>query len=302
MAGQYQLRFQGGTDRSAQNQFIADRLRETAALLEQRAANRFRVAAYRRAAETVESLTEDVATILEKEGFDGLTALPAIGVVTGNAIVEILMTGQWSQLERLRGGLDPESLFKKVPGVGPKLARRIIDQLHIDSLEALEGAAHDGRLQNISGFGPRRAAIVRSTLAEMLGRRRWPVETKREEPGIDMLLDVDREYREKAGTGRLRRIAPKRFNPNNEAWLPILYTQRGPWQFTALYSNTALAHKLGRTRDWVLIYFETDSYIQGQRTIVTDKQRSLKGKRVVRGREKESEEYYRTHHAPSSVA
>ena len=302
MVRQYQLRFEGGTDGSAQNQFIADRLRETAELLEQRAANRFRVAAYRRAAETVESLTEDVATILEKDGFDGLTALPAIGVVTGNAIVEILMTGQWSQLERLRGGLDPESLFKKVPGVGPKLARRIIDQLHIDSLEALEGAAHDGRLQNIGGFGPRRAAIVRSTLAEMLGRRRRPVETKREEPGIDMLLDVDREYREKAGTGRLRRIAPKRFNPSNEAWLPILYTQRGPWQFTVMYSNTALAHKLGRTRDWVLIYFETDSYIQGQRTIVTDKQQSLKGKRVVRGREKESEDYYRTRHAPSRVA
>ena len=69
-----------------------------------------------------------------------------------------------------------------------------------------------------------------------------------------------------------------------------------------MYSNTALAHKLGRIRDWVLIYFETDSYTGGQRTIVIEKQGSLKGMRVVRGREKESEEYYKTLHPPSRVA
>jgi hypothetical protein len=289
-------------DRPAQNQFIADRLRETADLLAQQGANRFRVAAYRRAAETVESLTEDVTTILQANGFEGLTALPGIGVVIGNAIVEILTTGQWSQLERLRDALDPESLFKKVPGVGPKLARRIIDELDVGTLEALERAAHDGRLENVTGFGRRRAAIVRSMLADMLRRGESRNEKNRMEPGVDILLDVDREYREKAEAGKLRRIAPRRFNPANEAWLPILYTERGPWQFSAMYSNTALAHKLGRIRDWVLIYFETDSYIGGQRTIVTEKQGSLEGMRVVRGREKESEEYYKTLHSSSRVA
>ena len=70
--------------------------------------------------------------------------------------------------------------------------------------------------------------------------------------------------------------------------------------FSAMYS--ALAHILVRIRDWVLIYFETDSYTGGQRTILTEKQGSLKGMRIVRGREKESDEYYKALHSPSRVA
>ncbi len=133
-------------DRPAQNQFIAGRLREKATLLEQQGANRFRVAAYRKTAETVESLPRDVVNILETEVFDGLTGLPGIGVVIGNAVIEIVTTGQWSQLERLRGALDPESLFRRVPGVGPKLACRIIDELHIDTLEAKQGPLRGKRV------------------------------------------------------------------------------------------------------------------------------------------------------------
>jgi len=281
------------TEQPAQNRFIADRLREAAGLLEQQGANRFRVAAYRRAAEAVESLTQDILQFLQAEGMPGLLALPGIGLVTGNAIVEMVSTGQWAQLDGLRGAHDPESVFRSVPGIGPKLARRIIDDLGIDTLEALEDAVHDGRLQNAPGFGPRRAAIVRFALTEILRRGPRPVQPHRGEPPIDMLLDVDREYRRKAQSGRLRRIAPKRFNPTREAWLPILHTTRGPWDFTVLYSNTALAHKLRRIRDWVIVYFQKDSSIEGQRTIVTEKRGALKGKRVVRGREMESERYYK---------
>jgi len=288
---------------STQNKFIADRLREAASLLEQQAANRFRVNAYRKAADTVESLEEDVALILQSEGLQGLTALPAIGPLIGSAIVEMVQTGHWAQLERLRGVFDPEALFRRVPGVGPKLARQIIDELHVDTLEALETAVHGGRLRNVTGFGPRRIAMIRSGLAEMLGRRRWGARPPRSEPPVGAILDVDREYRQKAEAGSLRRIAPKRFNPSNEAWLPILHTERDAWQFTALYSNTALAHSLGRIRDWVVVYYHTDSFAEGQRTVVTETQGTLKGKRVVRGRERECEEYYQPElFKPSSVA
>jgi hypothetical protein len=110
-----------------------------------------------------------------------------------------------------------------------------------------------------------------------------------ERPPVAMLLDVDREYRERAAAGRLRRIAPKRFNPGAEAWLPILHTEGADWRFTALFSNTALAHQLGRTRDWVVIYYETDRTPEGQCTVVTETQGPLKGRRVVRGREHEVE-------------
>jgi hypothetical protein len=96
--------------------------------------------------------------------------------------------------------------------------------------------------------------MVRSALAEMLDRGRWRARA-REEPPVWVLLDVDREYRQKAEGGKLRRIAPRRFNPGNVAWLPVLHAERDRWQLTALYSNTALAHELGRTPDWVVIYF-----------------------------------------------
>lgn len=83
------------------------------------------------------------------------------------------------------------------------------------------------------------------------------------------------------------KIAPRRFNPSGEAWLPILHTERGDWGFTALFSNTALAHALRRVRDWVVIYFHEDSGPEGQRTVGTETRRPLAGQRVVRGRETE---------------
>src|SRR5690606_3353525 len=113
--------------------------------------------------------------------------------------------GHWSQLERVRGALEPEKLFRTVPGIGPKLAGRIGEALHVETLEALEAAAHDGHLEKVAGFGPRRMEMVRAALAERLGRPRpWRMRQMQERPPVSILLDVDREYREKARSGSLR--------------------------------------------------------------------------------------------------
>jgi putative hydrolase len=125
----------------------------------------------------------------------------------------------------------------------------------------------------------------------MLGRPR-PRPHGIEEPPVELLLDVDEQYRKESAAGHLPRIAPRRFNPSGEAWLPILHTERAEWHLTALFSNTALAHELGRTRDWVVIYFHADSQPEGQRTVVTETRGPLEGKRVVRGREPECRAYY----------
>ena len=111
-------------------------------------------------------------------------------------------------------------------------------------------------------------------------------------PTIALLLKVDAEYRKKAAAGKLPCITPKRFNPENKAWLPILHSTRDHWHFTALYSNTERAHKLNRVYDWVVIYFYDDHHQEGQHTIVTETHGRLFGKRVVRGREAECYEYY----------
>jgi putative hydrolase len=278
---------------TAINQQVAGRLREAADLLQQQGANPFRVGAYRRAADTIAGLSEDLPALVERQGMEGLLALPNIGRGLATAIDEILRTGRWVQLERLRGVLDPEKLLQSVPGIGPRLAQRIHDELHVDTLEALELAAHDGRLESLTGVGPRRALAIRATLESMLGRVRG-VRPRAEMrgPDVDTLLDVDREYRKKSVQGKLPTIAPKRFNPRGEAWLPVLHTERDGWHFTVLFSNTARAHELDRTRDWVVVYFYDDHHQEGQCTIVTETRGALIGRRVVRGRESECRALY----------
>ena len=270
------------------NAWIAERLRQAAGLLAAQGANPFRVSAYRHAADAIETLEADVRDMAEADGHQALEAIPGVGPSIAGAVAEMLSTGRWGFLERLKGAADPEALFCSVPGIGPSLAHRIQAALHIDSLEALETAAHDGRLRQVPGFGARRAAMIRNALSSLLARIRPRVLRIADEPEVGLLLDVDREYREKAASGTLQKIAPKRFNPSGEPWLPILHTVRGPWHFTALYSNTALAHQLGRTSDWVVIYFHRDARPEGRRTIVTETQGPARGHRVVRGREAES--------------
>jgi hypothetical protein len=105
-------------------------------------------------------------------------------------------------------------------------------------------------------------------------------------PAVGDILAIDREYREKAAAGRLEVIAPRRFNPRGRAWLPIFHTTRHGWAYTVLYSNTSLAHRLGRTHDWVVLFYERDGQ-EGQCTVVTETRGELEGWRVVRGRESE---------------
>jgi len=87
-------------------------------------------------------------------------------------------------------------------------------------------------------------------------------------------------------------IAPKRFNPEGKAWLPVMHVSKQGWHFTALFSNTARAHQLDRTQDWVVFYFYDDQHHESQHTVVTETHGALTGRRVVRGREAECREYY----------
>jgi hypothetical protein len=62
---------------------------------------------------------------------------------------------------------------------------------------------------------------------------------------VETTFAVDADYRDRAARGTLRHTAPRRFNPQRDAWLPILSTERDGWDFTVLFSNTARAHELG---------------------------------------------------------
>jgi len=196
--------------------------------------------------------------------------------------------------------MDPVSLLASIPGIGPALATRLHDDLGIDTLEQLEMAAHDGRLAEVGGIGPKKLQGIIDSLTARLGRvRQSPGRTAGHpsaEPPVEELLDVDGEYREAAHAGRLQKIAPHRFNPKKEAWLPILHTQRGARHYTALFSNSALAHQLKKTHDWVLLYYD-DDHGERQCTMITGHQAPFSGKRIVRGREEDCAGYYQSREA-----
>ena len=279
------------------NHEVATKLREIAQLLRAQQANPFRVNAYLHGADTLDSLGRNVAELMQAKGIKGLVAMPGIGEGIARSIYEYVATGCMSRLENLRGAADPVALFRSIPTVGRVLAERIHDQLHVDSLEALENAARGGQLHEVEGLGQKRLEAIETWLQKHLDEQRRqfrPAARASDVPAVGLILRVDNEYRQKAMADKLPRITPKRFNPENKAWLPILHTTHDHWHFTALYSNTARAHQLGRTADWVVIYFYDDHHLEGQHTVVSETHGSLQGWRVVRGRETECQQYYDT--------
>jgi len=277
----------------AVNEPIAAALAKVAGLLEARSDNPFRVHAYRAAAQLVQGLTMPVSEILEQGGLDRLTQLPGVGQSLAHAIEELARTGSLALLVRLQAEAKDADPLSSLPGIGEQLATRIRQQLGIQTMEDLEAAAYDGRLRAVPGVGLKRVQAIREVLAART-QRQGPAKKlglRRDQPPVEELLDVDRQYRTSAEKDRLPTAAPKRFNPTHAAWLPILHAERADRRYVAMYSNTARAHALAATHDWVVVMREGDPQA-GQWTIVTARSGPLKGRRVVRGRETECQAYY----------
>lgn len=135
----------------------------------------FRVRAYENARRSVEGITGDIATMTEKE----LVALPGIGKSTASKIQEYISTGTSSKLEALRSNYPPEFVrLTKVPGIGPKTARRLRDELGIENLEGLEAALDQQLLRELPGFGPAKEEKIAQSI-DRLGLRgkdiRFPI-------------------------------------------------------------------------------------------------------------------------------
>jgi DNA polymerase (family 10) len=279
------------------NATIARKLNDYATFLEGEDSNLYRVRAYRRAAATVLEQERSLAEVVNEKGRAGLEELPGIGPSLAYTIEGLIRTGEFRTLRPDAGHVDPERLLTSLPGIGPQLARRLHDQLGITTLEEVERAAHDGRLSQV-GVGPKRLRGLIDALAGRLQRSRLP-EPIQGEPSVAALLAIDDAYRRQSDGDLLPRLTPRRFNPQHEPWLPLFIADRDGWRFRALFSNTALAHRLDKTLDWVVIAFH-DGFHSGQRTVVTETRGDLRGWRVVRGRERECRQYYQEH-APAPV-
>lgn len=284
------------------NTGIAEALERLAKMLAEREANPHRVQAYLNAAQTVRQAERPLAEMFEEGGREALERLPGIGTSLSARIAEYIETGDMNLVRRLGDEYAPADLFARVPGIGRKLAARIHRELGVETLEELEMATYDGRLARIGGFGERRIRLLRTHLNAILNRvtreqlrqaRDAALPGRSSRPTIHTLLNVDLEYRLRSERGELPLIVPERFNPAGEVRLHVLHTERGPWSFTAIYSNTARAHETGRFGNWVVLYYERDGR-EGQCTIVTESRGELAGKRVVRGREAECLDFYAT--------
>jgi DNA polymerase (family X) len=143
----------GESPRDASNATIAAAFDELGDLYELDGAIVHRVVAYRNAAKAVRDASVSVAA-LTRAG--RVTELAGIGATLEQKIVDLLETGSIPAAEKLRARF-PAGLIQmtRLPGLGPKRARRLFDELGIDSLESLEAAARAHRLRALRGFGPK---------------------------------------------------------------------------------------------------------------------------------------------------
>jgi DNA polymerase (family 10) len=137
---------------SLENGEIARVLEDVGMLLQIQGANPFRVRAYENAARAVEDHAVPLRTMVA-EGAD-LTALPGIGKDMARYIRELVTTGRCSVLDRLTAEI-PRTLLDlvRLPGVGPRRARKLWEALGVTTLDALEAAARDGHVAELDGFG-----------------------------------------------------------------------------------------------------------------------------------------------------
>ncbi|MEJ2627001.1 MAG: DNA polymerase/3'-5' exonuclease PolX [bacterium] len=134
------------------NQDIADIFNKLADLLDIQDENPFRIRAYRRAAQTILNLSRKVTDMIA-EGED-LTRLPGIGKELALKIDEIVRRGSLRKLNELEKEIPPElSDMMKLSDLGPKRVKIIYKRLGIESINALEKAARQGKLQKLEGLG-----------------------------------------------------------------------------------------------------------------------------------------------------
>ena len=147
------------------NADIVTAFEHVADLLEYRGDNVFRVRAYRTAARTIDGLVESLASV-RADPSRSLEDLEGIGSDLAGKIATLLDTGRLPFLEELEREV-PKVAFElmRVPGLGPKKVKVLVEALGIDSLAALEEACRTGQVRGIKGFGPKTEAAILENLA-----------------------------------------------------------------------------------------------------------------------------------------
>ena len=143
---------------------MIDQLELLADMLELEGTEAFRVLAYRRAAQRIKETGGSIAQL----ALDGRAKeLQGIGKTIEEKIVQIVEQGEIEALAKRRGRIPPDVVaFMRLPGLGPKTARRIWQELGISTLDELRAAAEQERLRALTGLGPKIEENVLQALKE----------------------------------------------------------------------------------------------------------------------------------------
>lgn len=234
-----------------ENVEIARILDELGDLLEIRGENPFRVRAYRNAARTVRSHGTPLRKLVE-EGAD-LTVLPGIGKDLAAHIREIVETGKLGRHEEALRSIPPELLeFIRIPGLGPKRAKQLWEELGITTVAALQEACEQGRLSRLKGYGEK----IQKNILE-------GIEAYRSQQGRFKLSDADlyvvplREYMEKApGVERVEVAGSYRRRKETVGDIDILVVARKKapvMEHFVAYPGVAKVQSSGETRGTVFL-------------------------------------------------
>jgi DNA polymerase (family 10) len=189
------------------NREVADVFKRIGDMMDILGENRFKVLAYRRAAENILNLGQDIRAFWRA---DTLQEIPGIGQAIADKIDELLSTGGLEFYERLQDQVPPGVVsVLEIPDVGPRTAKLLWEELGLQSVAEVEAAARAGQLRTLKGLGAKSEARILSGI-EALHRRSdriplgtaWPV-------AVDLLEGLKRtcpDVLDATVAGSLRRM------------------------------------------------------------------------------------------------
>lgn len=152
------------------NQQVADLLTNIADLLDVKGESRFKILAYRKAADSITHLGQDLYKLWQAG--DSLKKIEGIGAAIADKIDELFSTGKLGFWEKLTAEV-PASLVDvlAIPDVGPKLTKTMWSELDITTVAGVKAAAQAGKLQTLPRMGAKKEARILASIAALERRQ-----------------------------------------------------------------------------------------------------------------------------------
>ena len=204
-----------------------------------------RVLAYRNAAKAVRDAPVSVAKLT---GEGRVTSLPGIGKTLEEKLVSLIETGSIPALDKLRAKFPPGLVeMTRLPGLGPKRAKKLFDELGIDSLEALRVAAESEKLRGVRGFGPKFEEQVLAAFAAGIAEKPPPRFLLPKALGIaEQVIDGLRAH---PAADRVELAGSARRLADSVKDLDIIATASDPAALTAAFADLDVIESAGSAGD-----------------------------------------------------